>query len=65
MNKLAEQFAQALANGELAPDDVGYVLEHVDGFFTDHYPSVAKWLNTSFTEEAKCIYIAQNLSKEE
>lgn len=62
-SKLAEQFAQALANGELTLDDVGYVLEHVDAFVEDYVSKdVSLWITTEFQEVARELYKAQVLA---
>ena len=63
-SQLAQQFAQALANGELSLDDVGYVLEHVDGFIADYVPKeVSIWVDTNFDEVATSLYTAQRLAE--
>ena len=65
-SQLAQQFAQALANGELTLDDVGYVLEHVDGFIADYVSSdVSLWVNTNFKETASELFAAQRLAEVE
>ena len=58
---LAQQFAQALANGDLDVNDVGYVLEHVDGFLKDYEPDVYKWMPRTFESVADELYEAQRI----
>ena len=63
-SQLAEQFAQALANGDLTLDDVGYVLEHVDGFILDNvHTDVSLWINTKFKDVAAELFAAQRLAE--
>jgi len=62
VNKLAKDFAQALANGELTIDDVGFVLEHIDGFLLDNAPDVATWIPRKFDEIASDLYKAVEMA---
>lgn len=64
-SQLAQQFAQALANGDLTLDDVGYVLEHVNGFIADNYQPERIWVNTDFSAAATELYAAQRLAETE
>ena len=58
---LAQQFAQALANGELDVNDIGYVLEHVDGFLMDKHWDVNTWMPRTFESVADELYEAQRI----
>ena len=62
---LAQQFAQALANGDLDVNDVGYVLEHVDGFLKDYKPDVYKWMPRTIDSVAEELYEAERLAQNE
>lgn len=63
LNQLSRQFAQALANGELTISDIGYVLEHVDGFLLDNAPGVALWIPRTFEEIAADLYKAESMAE--
>ncbi len=52
VHTLADQFAQALANGELKVSDIQYVLEHVDGYLMDYQPETYKWMPQQFEDVA-------------
>ena len=62
VSKLAQDFAQALANGDLSIGDVGFVLEHIDGFLLDNAPDVATWIPRKFDEIASDLYKAVEMA---
>lgn len=64
-NDLAQQFAQALANGDMTITDVGYVLEHIDGFLKDYEPDVYKWMPRTIDSVAEELYEAERLAQNE
>jgi hypothetical protein len=64
INQIAHQFAQALANGDLSLNDLGYVLEHVDDFIKDNNPLEGVWIHTNFENVATEIYKAQRICEE-
>jgi hypothetical protein len=62
VHTLADQFAQALANGELTVNDIGYVLEHVDGYLKDYQPDTYTFMTQEFSEIATELYKAHDIA---
>ena len=62
VSDLAQQFAQALVNGELSVNDIGYVLEHVDGYLQDYQKDTYQWMPQMFNDIATELYKANSIA---